>query len=162
VAAKSEVTGVVAVDALGIALGIVIAAVMVAVAGYFAWMQQMTLNTLRFDLKISSEHRRYLLKQAWRRLFGSIVLVVLAGMLVGSVFLNYDPTQLSRDEVRFLVFYATTMLLLVLVILALAVFDFWATARHNVQQQRALFREHQEMLEAELEERRQRRQAELN
>jgi hypothetical protein len=36
--------------------------------------------------------------------------------------------------------------------LAVAVFDFWDTARFGVQQQKLLFQQHQEMLEAELAE----------
>ncbi|MBI3823984.1 MAG: hypothetical protein HY289_15050 [Planctomycetes bacterium] len=149
-------------DAIGITFGIGIASAMIAISAYFAWRQRLILHSLQFDNKASLEHRRYLVKQSWRRIFGSLVLLVLAGMLIGSLFLNYDPQQMSRDELRYVTVYTMTMLLLVLVILALAVFDFWATARHGVQQQKQLFREHQEMLEAELEEHRQRRQTEMN
>lgn len=148
-------------DPLGITLGLIIAIAMIAVAAYFAWRQRIVMQSLGFDDRISSDHRRYLIKQSWRRLFGSIVLLVLAGMLIGSLFLNYDPKQMSRDELRFVTIYLMTMLLLVLVILSLAVFDFWATARHSVQQQKQLFREHQEQLQAELDAHRH-RQSELN
>ena len=154
-------------------LGILIAIVMVAVSIYFAWLQQVTLQTLHFDPKIPRDQRRYLAKQCWRRLFGSLVLVLLASMLVGSVFLDYDPLKTAQEEVapvdreaakqavHFLSLYMMTMLLLLLVILTLAVFDFWSTARHGVQQQKQLLQEHQEMLEAELEEHRH-RQSDMN
>jgi predicted PurR-regulated permease PerM len=160
-------------DPLGTTLGIVIAFVMLVVALYFAWGQQRTLQTLHADPKIPRDQRAYLSKQCWRRLFGSLVLVVLAGLLIGSVFLDYDPLQMSPDDVpqvdretakqavRFLSFYLMTMLLLLMVILTLAVFDFWATARNSIRLQKQLLHEHQEMLEAELEEQRHRR-AELN
>jgi hypothetical protein len=48
-----------------------------------------------------------------------------------------------------------------MVMLALAVIDFWSTARYGMQQQKRLMQEHQEMLAAELEEHRH-RQAGMN
>jgi MFS superfamily sulfate permease-like transporter len=119
------------------------------------------------------DQRRYLTKQCWRRLFSAIVLVVLAAMLVGSVFLNYNPLEMSPEQVpqvdreaakpavQFLSFYFITMLLLLMLLLTLAVVDFWATARFGMRQQKQLFQEHQEMLAAELEEYRH-RQSGLN
>ena len=96
--------------------------------------------------------------------FGSLVLVLLAVMLFGSLFLDYEPFRMPAEELpqaeqqadkqatRFLVIYWMALLLLVMAVLALAVFDLWATVRHGVQQQKQLFQDHQEMLEAELEE----------
>lgn len=151
-------------DVLGTTLGFLIAVVMIAVSVYFAGMQRSTLRAMQFDVKMTPDQRLYLTKQCWRRMFGSVVLVLLAGMLIGSVFLDYDPLQMSPDDmpqanredakqaVRFLGFYLMAMLLLLLIILTLAVFDFWATARFGMRQHKALVQEHQEMLEAELEE----------
>ena len=155
------------------AMGILIVILMIAVAAYFTWRQGLTLQVLRLDSKLSRAHRRYLVKQYWRRLFGSLVLVVLAVMLFGSLFLDYEPLRKPVDELaqaeqeadkqatRFLIIYWMALLLLVMAVLALAVFDLWATVRHGVQQQKQLFQEHQELLEAELEEHRH-RQSELN
>lgn len=151
-------------------LGILIALVLSAAAAYFAMTQWRVLQTL--DAKLAADQRRYLIKQCWRRLFGSVVMILLAAMLVGSVFLDYDPLagragefeidrEAAKPAVRFLSFYLMTMMLLLMVILTLAVFDFWATARHGVRQQKQLFLEHQEMLAAELEEQRH-RQSEMN
>src|SRR5262249_39663534 len=143
-------------------LGILIAIALVAVAVYFASAQWRTFQTI--DIKLPADQRSYLMKQSSRRLFGSFVLLLLAAMLAGSVFLDYDPLRMSPEEVpqvereaakasvRFLIFYFMTMLLLVMVILTLAVFDFWATARNSVRLQKELFHEHQEILAAELEE----------
>lgn len=152
-------------DTSGMTLGILIAIFLVAVSVYFAFSQLMTLQTL--DARIASDQRRYLIAQCWRRLFGSVVLLLLAAMLVGSVFLDYDPLaapeggpevdrEAAKQTVRFLIFYFALMLVLVLLLLSLAVFDFWATARQSVRQQKQLFLEHQEMLAAELEEHRHR------
>ena len=94
-------------------------------------------------------------------------------MLVGSLFLDYDPLRLSpgdvaqadretaKQETRFLIFYLMTMLMLGLVILALAVLDFWATARFGVQQQKQLVQQHKAELAAELASHRN-RHADLN
>jgi hypothetical protein len=160
-------------DALATTVGSVIAVVMIAAAAYFTWRQGLTLQILRLDSRISGAQRRYLFKQSWRRLLGSFVLAVLAFMLFGSLFLDYEPHRKGVDELpqaeqeaakqafRFIILYWMALLLLVMTLLALAVFDLWATARHGVQQQKQLFKEHQEMLEAELEEHRH-RQSEMN
>ena len=160
-------------DAQATTVGSLIAVVMLAVAAYFTWRQRTTLQTLRVDSKISPAQRRFLFKQCWRRLFGSFVLAVLAVMLIGSLFLDYEPhrqplndlpqaeQEAAKQAFRFIILYWMAVLLLVMTVLALAVFDLWATARHGVQQQKQLFLEHQELLEAELEEHRQRR-SEMN
>lgn len=152
---------------LGIAVGLGIAAVLLAVAAYFAQRQQHILQHLRFSTTLTKDHRRYLLKQSWRRLFGSLLLVVLAVMLVGSLFLDYEPTppevdlEAAKQSIRFLSAYVMAMLLVVLLILVVAVFDFWATARFGVEQRKQLVQEHQELLEAELAQHRHRR-ADMN
>ncbi|MSQ93366.1 MAG: hypothetical protein EXR98_02285 [Gemmataceae bacterium] len=160
-------------NALEIAIGILFAIILIAVAVSFGWRQRLTLKKLHADRMVPKDQRLYLLKQCQRRLFGSGLLVLLAGMLIGCLFLDFDPQRLTPEGVaqvdretakqatQFLGFYFMSMLLLVMVMLALAVFDFWATARHGVQQQKQLFQEHQEMLEAELTELRHRR-AEMN
>lgn len=141
-----------------IAIGLVIAAVLLAVAVYFALRQRLILQHLRFSTALTKDHRRYLLRQSWRRMFGSMLLVVLAVMLVGSLFLDYEPPlpeanlEASKDAVRFLSVYVMAMLLVVLMILVVAVFDFWATARFGVEQRKQLVQEHQELLAAELAE----------
>jgi hypothetical protein len=146
----------------GIAVGLFIAAVLMAVAVYYAGRQQATLEQLRFNTALAKDERRYLLKRSWRRLFGSLLLVVLALMLVGALFLNYDPPPNDADReaykqsIRYVFAYVLTMLLVVMAILVVAIFDFWATARFGVEQRKQLVQEHQERLTAELAEYRQR------
>ena len=153
---------------LGMTVGVLIAVALIAVAAYFAWRQRVTLQILRFDLRLTRDHRNYLLHQVWRRLFGSLLLFLLAVMLVGSLFLDYEPQDVlqvepeaAKQAVRFLSGYVMAMLLLLMVMLTVAVFDFWATARFGVQQRKQLVLEHQELLEAELTALRHRR-SELN
>ena len=154
-------------------LGIAIALIILAVAAYFIWMQWRTLHVVRTDPKMPADQRRYLVRQCMRRLFGSIVLILLAALLMGSLFLPYNPSlepleklppeeqELAKGTFRFVISYWITLLMLVMVVMALAVFDLWATARHGMRQQKQLLQEHQEALEAELTEHRHRR-AEMN
>lgn len=153
-------------DPLGIFIGAVLSAVLVIVAFYFAIQQRTTLQSLQFDDKLTQEHRHYLLKRCYRRSFGSLLLLVLAAMMVGSLFLDMTPGEHANEaeakqSVRFLGFYFASMLLVLLSILVLAVVDFWATAKHGFRQQKQLLQEHREMLEAELLEHRH-RQSDLN
>ncbi len=111
-----------------------------------------------------AEQRAYLWRQFRRRLVGSILLILLAGMLVGSLFLDYDPLrqpieqlpleqqEAAKQAFRVVSIYWMSFLMLLLVLLAIAVFDFWDTARFGVQQQKLLFQQHQELLAAELAE----------
>jgi hypothetical protein len=154
-------------DPLGITLGILIAAALMAIAVYFIHRQRAVQQSLRTDTAMSSEQRRYLYKQSWRRIFGAVLLILLGAMIFGSVFLDYDPPglgpenppaerEVAKQAVRMLSFYLMTMLMILLVILALAVLDFWAVARFGLVQQKQLLQEHQAMLEADLLEYRQR------
>jgi hypothetical protein len=150
-----------------IAIGLVIAAILVAVAVYFVRRQRHLLQHLRMSTELAKDHRRYLLKQSWRRMFGSLLLVVLAVMLVGSLFLDYEPPlpeanpEAAKEALPFLVVYVIVMLLVVMLLLVVAVFDFWATARFGVEQRKQLVQEHQELLAAELAQYRHRR-ADMN
>jgi hypothetical protein len=151
-------------DTLEMTVGIAIAVVLVAVAAFFVVRQRQTLRTVRADAAMPDDQRRYLLRQCLRRMFGSVLLIVLAGMLVGSLFFDYEPLRTPIDEVpiaeqeaakhslRVVSVYWMSFLLMLMALMALAVADFWATARYSVQQQRQLFQQHRDMLEAELTE----------
>jgi hypothetical protein len=149
------------------------AIVLVGMALYFGWRQRAAQQAMAFNTNVSREQRLYVLRQTQRRFFGSALLMVLAGLLIGSLFLDYDvlrrpinevplaEQEAAKEIVRLVSFYWMSFLLLLMALLALAVIDLWATARHGVQMQKKLFQEHQEMLKADLAEHRQRR-AEMN
>ncbi len=140
-------------DPLATTIGISIAGVLIALALYFGWRQCLTWHTVRADARMPGDQRRFLLKQFQRRLFGSILLLLLAGLMIGALFLDFDPQgdrETAKKTVRFLGAYVIAMLLVVLVMLVLAIVDFWATARFSFQQQKQLIQEHHEMLEADL------------
>lgn len=152
-------------DPLGIIVGAIIAAVLVVVAAYFVVRQRATLRSLHFDDTLSAEQRRYYLKQCHRRIFGSVMMLVLASLMIGSFFLDLSPAHADKEEAKqslqFLSLYVMTMVLVLLVILILAIIDFWATAKFSFRAQKELLQEHREMLEAELMEHRH-RQSDLN
>ena len=160
-------------DPFEAALATVIASVLIGVATYFTSRQYLTWRTLHTQVNLPHEQRRYVIQQTARRLFGSFLLLLVAGLLIGSLFLDYDPLKIALDDAdpleaetakqstRFLVGYWMMILVVLMVILALAVFDLWATARFGVHLQKQLAKEHQHALEAELAQIRQRR-AEMN
>jgi uncharacterized membrane protein YdbT with pleckstrin-like domain len=153
-------------EPLGIFVGAVMSAVLVAVAAYFALQQHATLQSVRYDNKLSTEHRLYLIKRCYRRTFGSLLLLLLAGLMIGSLFLDLTPGQHAneaeaREAARFLGLYFASMMLVVVLLIVVAVLDSWATAKHGFRQQKQLLQEHREMLEAELLEHRH-RQTDLN
>jgi hypothetical protein len=152
------------VEPLEITVALLIAALLCAVAVFFIVRQSQTLRIVRADADMPAEQRAYLWRQFQRRLVGSILLILLAGLLVGSLFLDYEPLRKPIEQVpleqqeaakqaaRIISIYWMTFLMVLLVLLAVAVFDFWDTARFGVQQHKLLFQQHQEMLEAELAE----------
>ena len=80
-------------DPLELTLGMGLAGLLVGVAGYFTYRQQQTLQQLRHDTELTLDDRRYLHRQVVRRLFSSVLLVVLAGFLVGWFFLEPDAKR---------------------------------------------------------------------
>ena len=151
---------------IGIVVGIALAGVLFALAAYFAWRQHLVWRAVRFETNSDPEQRRYLIRQCQRRYVGSFLLMVLAGMLVGSLFLDFNPEpgadrDLARRSLGYLSLYVIAMMLPLLGILVIAILDFWATARFSFHQQRQLLQEHQRELAADMMAQR-RRSAELN
>jgi hypothetical protein len=161
------------VTSFEITLSVAFAILTVAVAVFFIYRQQATLRSVRADTTAPPEERRFLIRQSVRRTFSCGMLILLAVMVFGSVFLDYDPLSkpaselplveqaAAKDSVRFLSIYVMTLLLVLMAVMALAILDLLATARHGVWQKKRLLQEHQDALEAELAEIRH-RQAEMN
>jgi len=83
-----------------------------------------------------------------RRLFSSALMLVLAGFLVGSYFLDMEPPapidpapeipESAKESLRFFVFYWIATLLVFLVVVVLAIYDMLATARFGARHRRQL------------------------
>jgi hypothetical protein len=159
-----------AMSTLEMTLGAAFAIATIAVALFFIVSQQHTLRRLRMDNHAPPEVRRFLIRQAVRRTFGCVMLILLALMVLGSLFLDYEPLNrpihelppdeqaAAKDALRFLTTYMAILLLVLLAVMILAVFDLWATFRHSIWQQKQLVQEHQAKLEAELAEYRRRQE----
>jgi choline-glycine betaine transporter len=152
-------------------VGLSLALVFALVGVYFGWQQRHTLAQLRSDTELSTADRRYLVKQVRRRLICSFLIIVFAAMLVGHFFLEDINTlrpaegeplaEEAKDSLRFITWYWIVMLCVLMAILALASFDFLATARYGLRRVRELEHDRRTVLEMEAAKLRRRRQ-ELN
>jgi flagellar basal body-associated protein FliL len=143
--------------------------VLLALAGYYGWRQGQLLRRLRTADDLSAEDRRYFHRQAWRRLAGSVLMVVLAGLLFGSFFLEgrsqeladrtqaaherHEEPDLSADDLFFRnlwVMHWIILLIGVMAILGLAAYDFWATRRYGLRHYRQLQADRRAMIAHEI------------
>jgi len=155
---------------------LVLAVLLLGLAVYFGRQQLRVLRGLGSPDALGADDRRYVLKQAYRRLFCTALLVVFAGLLIGWLFLEpgqrqvreevraaqaVDPnvrlTEEQKDSVRIVVAYWIGALLVLLVLLICAAMDFWSTARYGLSQHRKLLAAQREMLQQHTAQRRQER-----
>lgn len=145
-----------------------LATLLVGVAVYFIRQQASTLRRLKSGAPATRDDKIYLRKQVNRRLVCSILMILLAGMLLGSLFLDdwlrgppLDQEQIDRLEVGQLdkekreiagakVVYWVAVLFLLFVMLFLAILDLMATARFGLRQHRQLESERKAMLQDEV------------
>ncbi len=148
-----------------------ISVILVVLAVFSIRRQYARLIKMSKEPHIPSDDRRYLTRQAYRRIIVGILLVGLAGMLAGTYFFDQEKRaeQLGdhkreldengnklplpkddRDFLRFYSFYWMTVLILLFVIISLAMLDIWATRRYAWQQFRRIQAEHRTVLERDL------------
>jgi hypothetical protein len=155
---------------------IVLVLVLIGIALYFGRQQLKTLRGLKSPTFMEPGDRRYLRSQAYRRIFSSFLMVVIAGLLIGWLFLEADyrqlekemhasgdgqpaaaPTEHQKEFARLFWFYLSAALMVLLVLLVLASMDFWATARYGLTERRKLLADRRALLEAQMARRRQER-----
>jgi hypothetical protein len=157
------------VDTTQIVFGVALIVVLVGIAGYFAWRQWRTLRSLRGEHNLSPEDFTYTRRQAWRRLLGSLLMVLLA-VLLGISFLLEGPAnelvrqgeanqaqgvtrQLSPEQAHFFNVYRTFWLIFLLLLLAmivLAAIDYFAIRRYGQRHYRQIQEDRRAMIEGEL------------
>ena len=116
---------------------------------------------------LPSDDRRYLRGQCQRRTLNSVLLLALAGMMVGSYWSGgmrelsrianvkqQDPpaeiTPEDRETIRMWAAYWIVFLIILFVVVAVAIADYSATTLYGRQQLRRLQGEHRERLERDL------------
>jgi hypothetical protein len=143
--------------------------VLLAVALFFGWRQVRTLRTLGPGSELGPADRLYLRSQAYRRLVCSALLLVLAGLLAGSFWLDRSRLQVERERaeqvarnpkappqpeheafVQQFTLYWIGVLLVVLLLLILVAADVWAIARFSQRQHRQLRADLRDTLTREL------------
>jgi hypothetical protein len=149
----------------------VIIAVLLLVAFYFAWRQLQTLACLRNTGDLSPEDRRYVRNQAWRRLFCSGLMVLLAGLLIVSAVLGLEKriaqvgregeaarlqnetpvlTPEQKSDFQLYTAYWSCALLLVMAMLFTAAVDIWAIFRFGLRHHRQIQADRRAMVESEV------------
>jgi hypothetical protein len=124
--------------------GIVLAVVLLALAAVFTWRQKRSLRALRELTSLSPEDHRYHRNQAWRRIAYAVLMVGCVALIIGWFFLE---EQLNKSLELFTLYWIT-VLLLVLAMILLAVFDFWAIARFGIRHHRQIQEDRRAMLES--------------
>ena len=135
---------------------------LVLLAGYFGGKQFQTLRGLRRQPDLSDEDRRYMRRQGIRRLVCCGLMLLLAGLLVGTLFIEPAYQEMSqrveqgqqdaadKDFFRFFMAYWIAILFVVFSLIALAGFDFWAIARFGMRHRRQLQASHRAILHQEI------------
>jgi hypothetical protein len=151
-----------------VVLAFSLVALLLAVAGYFAWRQVQTLRGLRQQEDLPRDDRIYLLRQAWRRLIGCALMGVLAALLAGWYLFDFESqaaalhtrgatvaeaTQLGAAQQRlinfFSIYWAGTTLVLLAIICVGAV-DYFAIRRFGLRHYRQLQSDHRAMIERDV------------
>lgn len=146
---------------------VVIVVLLLGLAGYFAWRQWQTLRRLSGRPDLPPEDRHFQRAQAWRRLICSGVMVVMAGLLVGSYWVGQEqqatlmgqpnprgagePLDPARQQ--FLTQYSTFWIVfgvLLLGLVLLAFLDMWAIQRFARKQFHRIHSERRAMIEREV------------
>ena len=149
--------------------GVLIVVVTAALGVYYAWRQWQTLRRLRADPALPDEERQFQRNQAWRRLAGSVLMLIFAGLFVGWFFVDesvsrierqgqqavanhepqpeLDPAQ--RDFMRFSLGYVIVLLLLVMGFIGIAGYEIFAIRRYSVRHMRRIQDERRAMIASE-------------
>jgi hypothetical protein len=160
-----------------IIFGVVLVVVLLFVAILYIVRQILLLWRLRAAEEMALEERAYLHGRARRRLVTSLLLFLLGLMLAGAlIYLEAPAQQLAdiRDAMReqgdaaplnaeqrmfarvYLIFWIAFLLILMAVIF-LAAWDYWATRRYALRQHRKIIDDRRAMIEREVSRLRQER-----
>jgi hypothetical protein len=140
--------------------GLTVVAILVGLAAFFTFRQARTMRQLSSKTEMSDADRWYFRGQARRRLTGSLLMLILAGILVGSYFMEQERETVTNrpdkaapmqpEEREFLQRFTTYWVVALGVLFLVGVFallDLLATLKYGVRQHRKLRDEHRADLE---------------
>ncbi len=147
-------------EATELVSGVLLVLLLLGLAGFYSWRQIHVLRRLRSGAPLPDEERRYLRRQAWRRVTCSVLMILFAGLLVGSYFVERELGSLHEqagkaaepdpEQRQFIYFFSSYWILGILLffgILVLAILDWLATRRFTLRQIQQLQENHQVMLD---------------
>jgi hypothetical protein len=149
--------------------GVLLIAVLLGVAGFYACRQVLLLRRLRQRQDLPSEEDVFLRRQAWRRLINSGLMVVLAGLLAFTLVYFEGPAQevvearegmpaenappLTPQQEHVVKVWGglyIAILLLLLAVLFLAAVDLFSTRRYAREAYRKLQADRRAMIERQV------------
>jgi hypothetical protein len=157
------------VDNSELIFGSILVVALLSLAAYYGWRQVQMLRGLRVADERSPEERQYTRRQAWRRLVTCALMVVFAGLLVGSLALdpsvrrvashNEEALQNNEEPLRdpgdrqsaqiYAIYWIITLLVL-LAILVLAALDLMAIRRYGRTKLLQIQTDRRAMIESEI------------
>jgi hypothetical protein len=150
-----------------VVIGLLLAVVLLGLALYYGSRQLATLRKLRQEEALPDEERRYERRKAWRRLVSCGLMLVMAAVFTALQFYASEAKEilakapdLTDQEKVFVRVYTGSwiaVLLLLLVVLALAAVDLWATRRYGLRQYRKLSEDRRAMIRRQADRMRQER-----
>jgi ABC-type Fe3+ transport system permease subunit len=130
------------------------------IVAFFSWQEVQNLRRLRGDKLASLDDAKRIRYRAARRLFCCLLMLVLAGLLMGNYFIDrsreviLEPDDgsgaMSDDQRAFTQFYSAywiAILLLLLLVILIVGYDLWSLRRWGLREQLRLHQEHRERLE---------------
>jgi hypothetical protein len=142
--------------------GGVLVVVLAALAGYYAWRQALMLRRLRGPHDLSDDEALWRRGQAWRRLAGSGLMLVMSGLLAWAVLvMGGQARQLTRagpsgdtpaahQFLRLYIGVWAVFLFLLVILIFLVAADIWSTRLFSMRQQRKLLDDKKAMIEREV------------
>jgi hypothetical protein len=144
--------------------GLVLTAVLLICAVLFVRPQVRLLRGPVRSPDLPEEERRYLRRQAWRRLVGCVLMLLLGVLLLGALLFlevpsqriidtHENPDQRTPDERRFVLVYGWfwfAFLLLLLALVLLAGFELWSVRWRGLRERRQLLADRRAMLEHQI------------
>jgi uncharacterized iron-regulated membrane protein len=152
-----------------ILFGALLVALLLGVAGFYAWRQVVLLRRLRGREGVPTEEDEFLRRQAWRRLINSGLMLVMAGLLAGllvcfegraqelaeerDAFAVGEAPRFTPEQEHFVHVYTglwIALLLVLLAVLGMAAADLWATRGYARRQFRKLQADRRAMIERQV------------